>query len=62
MQKGGHFRISSENISFLMKNVDMSYFKKRAYGIPTWQWYSYATCRVGLKGRGAGAIFTGGPL
>jgi len=31
MQKGEHFRLSSENISFLMKKVDM-YFKKRAYG------------------------------
>jgi len=34
MQKGGYYRMSSENISFLMKNVDM-YFKKRAYGSHT---------------------------
>jgi len=30
MQKGGQFRMSSENISFLMKKVDM-YFKNREY-------------------------------
>jgi len=40
--KGGHFRISLENISFLMKKVDM-YFK-RAYSSHTWQCYSYGTC------------------
>jgi len=35
--------MASENISFLLKNVDMS-FKKRTYGSPTYQFYSYATC------------------
>jgi len=29
MQKEGQFRMSSDNISFLMEKVDM-YFKKRA--------------------------------
>jgi len=31
MQKGGHFRMTSENVSFLLKKVDM-YFKKMVYG------------------------------
>ena len=35
--------MSSENISFLMKKVDM-YFKKKVYGSHTQQCYSYATC------------------
>jgi len=35
--------MSSEIISFLMKKVDM-YSKKRTYGSPTCQCYSYATC------------------
>jgi len=35
MQKGGHFRMSSEKISFLMKSEYVAYFKKRAYGSHT---------------------------
>jgi len=44
MQKGGHFRMSFENISFLMKKVDMD-FKKWAYSSHTLQ--RWARIRTG---------------